>query len=182
MAKLEIDHYEYVSNILNKEEQFILNNYLQIIHVRGAGLQDHDQCNGETAGYADPLMEVILEKKRHLFEEVAGKPLLPTYSFYRCYNYLSDLKDHKDRPSCEISCTVNISGPDDYPIFMGDKAVNIKRGDGVLYHGPRINHSRKEFKGDWLAQVFLHYVYKDGENAKNIYDGKGWFGVDNNKI
>jgi len=49
--------------------------------------------------------------------------------------------------------------------------VDIEVGDAVMYLGVELNHSREgSFKGDYMAQVFLHYVDKNGVFADHRYD------------
>jgi hypothetical protein len=40
--------------------------------------------------------------------------------------------------------------------------INLEPGDAAIYSGCEIEHWREEFKGDWHAQTFLHYVDKNG--------------------
>jgi len=84
----------------------------------------------------------------------------------------SDLKPHKDRPSCEYSVTLNLSQTHPWIIFMGKRGVTQKPGDGVLYKGCEIEHSRREFMGDEYVQVFLHYVDSEGPHKDHVYDVK----------
>ena len=102
----------------------------------------------------------------------AGKRLLPSYAYCRvCFNR-AELKPHTDRPSCEYSVTLNLSQTHPWPIYMGKKAIVQHPGDGVLYKGCEIEHSRKEFEGDEYVQVFLHYVDANGPYKDYIYDTK----------
>ena len=51
---------------------------------------------------------------------------------------------------------------------MADKPINIKKGDGVIYKGREITHSRKKLKEknpSWQHQIFLHYVDLNGPFA-----------------
>ena len=44
-------------------------------------------------------------------QKETGLDLCPTYSYARLYKKDGDeLKRHKDRPSCEISTTINLGG------------------------------------------------------------------------
>jgi PKHD-type hydroxylase len=53
---------------------------------------------------------------------------------------------------------------------MGRKALNLGPGDGCLYRGCDIEHSRKEFKGQEYVQVFLHYVDSEGPFKDYVHD------------
>ena len=56
-------------------------------------------------------------------EELTGKQLVPTYSYARIYKNGDELKRHKDRPSCEISTTINLGG-EPWPIFIDGTGAN----------------------------------------------------------
>ena len=109
--------------------------------------------------YADTAMEVLLVQCKSLLEKHTGLKLVENYSYMRMYKKHDVLFKHKDRPECEISCTMNIGG-DEWPIFFKE------------------NHWREPFQGENCKQVFLHY---SPANKKNIeatkYDGKLFLGL-----
>ena len=39
-----------------------------------------------------------------------------------------------------------------------------------MYLGCEVAHGRKPFQGRYMAQVFMHFVDQDGENAIHIED------------
>jgi hypothetical protein len=89
------------------------------------------------------------------------------------YYVNADLKKHKDRPSCEISVTVMIGSDEtSWPIFMNGTEINWNLEMLQYILGCEIEHWREEFKGDWHAQTFLHYVDKNGpiKNGLKIKD------------
>jgi hypothetical protein len=110
-------------------------------------------------------------KKTKLMEQETGLKLFPTYAFSRVYSYNADLKPHKDRPSCEVSVTA-MWGSDGkpWPIYMEDTPIEMKPGDAVIYLGCELNHYRYNFKGDWHAQTFFHYVDQNGPFAGYKFD------------
>ena len=116
--------------------------------------------------------------KKSLMELETGKKLLPTYTFWRMYTKYSDLKKHKDRPSCEISVTVHIGSDEtQWPIYMEDKPVETKPGDAIIYLGCELLHWREPFEGDWQAQSFLHYVDAEGKNKNFYLDERPYLGL-----
>ncbi len=171
--------YKKVKNILTVEEKNILNTYCQIKHRINDSQFDMEQStNWDTSIYGDPIMESLLCNKKSKMEELTGLSLLPTYSFWRMYTKFADLSAHKDRPSCEISVTVNIgSDGTEWPIFIEDKAIDLKPGDGVIYLGCDLTHWRNEFQGDWCAQTFLHYVDANGLYADHFRDKRKLWGT-----
>lgn len=123
----------------------------------------------DTTFYGDAPMEAAMMMKKKHMEEITGKKLLPTYTFWRMYTQYSDLPKHKDRPSCEISVTINLgSDGTKWPIFVEDVPCYLNPGDAVVYLGCELEHWREEFEGDWCSQVFIHYVDAEGPN-------KDWF-------
>lgn len=128
--------------------------------------------------YGDFLMESLLDFLTDRMERETGLGLWPTYSYYRVYRRGSTLMPHKDRPSCEVSLSLCLGYDykrEDYewPIAMGREPVVLKPGDGVIYLGCEIEHWRPPLHvpdEGWHAQVFLHYVDKNGPNSQYKYD------------
>jgi hypothetical protein len=60
---------------------------------------------------------------------------------------------------------------------MGGKAVHLKKGDMVIYSGCEIEHWRESFEGKTQAQLFMHYVYADGQYKNFIYDERPMLGL-----
>jgi len=148
--------------------------------------------------YADFCMETLLMKVIPIMTKETGLNLIPTYSYARVYEKGSILKRHKDRPSCEISTTLNLGG-DPWPIFIDptgsdnviDEYKNIHKpnapagvrvdltpGDMLVYSGCDLEHWREPFEGSICAQVFLHYNHVDGRFAnENLFDKRPMLGI-----
>ena len=162
------------------------------------------QVPGVYSHYADPVMETLLMKVLPVMKEQTGLDLIPTYSYTRVYTKGSILWRHKDRPSCEISTTLNLGG-DMWPIYIdptgqdniiksqytnkGEECivktgahsgnrVDLEPGHMLVYSGCELEHWRNEFTGDMCAQVFLHYNHKNGPFAeKNKFDNRPLLGI-----
>jgi len=148
--------------------------------------------------YADPVMETLLVKVLPVMQKETGLNLCPTYSYARVYEQGAELKRHKDRPSCEISTTLNLGG-DPWPIYIDPTGANnvideyrnihkpnapegvridLNPGDMLIYSGCELEHWRKPFEGKLCGQVFLHYNHADGRFAKtNLYDKRPMLGI-----
>ena len=135
--------------------------------------------------YADNVMETLLVKVLPVMQKETGLDLCPTYSYARLYKHGDELKRHKDRPSCEISTTINLGG-DSWHIYLepsGEKGkegvkVDLGPGDMLIYRGCELEHWRETFEGDNCGQVFLHYNdANSSEGQKNIYDGRPFIGL-----
>jgi hypothetical protein len=122
--------------------------------------------------------ELVMRQVMPRLEEIVGRPLAPTYSFWRIYEKGMNLKPHRDRNACEISVSVTIHAePADtmWPLFLTDlsgqdHAPPLHPGDGLLYQGCAIKHWREPFAGARQYQLFLHYVIADGEKAELTFD------------
>lgn len=154
--------------------------------------------------YADPVMETLLVKVLPKMQQETGLNLIPTYSYARLYKNGDILHRHKDRPSCEISTTINLGG-DPWPIFINpdpnaghvhgpkvgehkvqkykptnDEGVKVllEVGDMLVYSGCDLEHWREPFDGNICGQVFLHYNHVNGPFAdKNRFDGRPMLGL-----
>ena len=179
MGTIKDFKYKLVKNFLTKEEIKLLTDYCRIKHrINFDSFEFLQGDNGDTCFYADPLMESLMVNKLELMQKETGLELLPTYAFWRMYTVHADLKKHIDRESCEISVTVMIaSDGTSWPIFIDGKEIELKPGDAAIYLGCEIAHWREEFKGDWHAQTFLHYVNKNGKNTEWFRDKRHAYGT-----
>ncbi len=148
--------------------------------------------------YADNVMETLLVKMLPVMAKETGLNLVPTYSYARIYKKGDILRRHKDRPSCEISTTLNLGG-DPWPIFIdgtgADSVIDeyksiikpnapkgtkvlLDVGDMLVYSGCELEHWREPFEGEDCAQVFLHYNDASGKDAENNkYDRRPMIGL-----
>lgn len=133
----------------------------------------------------DPIFHTIQERIWPTLEEVVGEELSPTYSYARLYINENVLEKHSDRPSCEVSITIQLGRSHHYswPIYMGDKRFDLAEGDGVLYPGCDVDHWRDACNGPdgyYSGQLFCHFVktngqYKDHYNDRLTHEVKETF-------
>ena len=170
-----------------------------IIYDNGMfGTWSDQQVPNTYSHYADMVMETLMMKVLPKMQDETGLKLVPTYSYARLYKTGDILKRHKDRPSCEISTTLNLGGAP-WPIFIDgtgsdnviDERKNIHKpdapkgtkvllevGDMLVYSGCELEHWREPFEGDICGQVFLHYNHVNGPFAsKNMFDGRPKLGL-----
>ena len=127
--------------------------------------------------YGDFAMETLMVKMLPIMKKHTGLDLCPTYSYARAYKKGDTLHRHKDRPSCEISTTLNLGG-DPWPIFIEGTKVLLEVGDMLVYNGCELEHWREPFDGNICGQVFLHYNHVNGPFAeKNKFDGRPMLGL-----
>ena len=159
---------------------------------------DNEQIPNTYSQYANMAMETLMLKCQPEMEKVTGLKLYPAYTYARIYKKGDELKRHKDRPSCEISTTINLGG-ESWPIFIDttgadnviDEYKNIHKpnapegvrvdleiGDMLIYEGCKLEHWREPFEGDNCGQVFLHYNNVNGQfKNKNVFDGREKLGL-----
>ena len=129
-------------------------------------------------------------------ETIVGKPLVPTYSFFRSYQHGDICRIHADRAACEHSMSLTLGYGNDkaWSLSVEDEALPPKKwfnsgqdadyggnsytnfpmnpGDAVLYKGIIHRHGRlKPNPNRWSAHMFLHWVERDGPYIKEAYDG-----------
>ena len=176
--------------------------YKNNIHSESSilGTWKDPQLPNTYSNYGDFVMETLLVKMLPVMKKNTGLDLIPTYSYARAYKKGDILKRHKDRPSCEISCTLHLGG-DPWPIFIDgtgadnvvDEHKNIHKpnapegtkvllevGDMLVYSGCELEHWREPFEGNGCGQVFLHYNHVNGPFAeKNRFDKRPMLGIPN---
>lgn len=143
------------------------------------------QVEGSTSRYYYPPYKFIHSQIRIKIENAIGKKLYNTYYYDRFYNPGQALKNHADRPACEISVTVHVGSniksvwpiwiktPDTYndpktkeTIIKKGKnhSVILQPGDGMIYKGCERPHWRDPMPGvkrskirKWLNMPELYY-------------------------
>lgn len=146
------------------------------------GRWDDQQVDGAYSIYSDMAMESVLQVCQPVIEKYIDKKLSPNYSYTRVYSFGDELVRHVDRPSCEISATINLGG-DLWPIYLNngskDFEVLLNPGDALVYKGDKIPHWRNKFTGQLCYQVFVHYnsLSSEGNLLSAPYDGRPALGV-----
>ena len=175
------------------------NNYISKF-TPGFGTWEDKQIPNTFSCYGDMFMETLMMKVLPVMQQQTGLRLIPTYTYTRAYKKGDILHRHKDRPSCEISTTINLGG-DPWSIFIDPTGtdsilsgretttvvkpnapegveVQLGVGDMLVYSGCELEHWRKPFEGNLCIQVFLHYNHADGKFAeKNKFDRRPMLGI-----
>ena len=163
-------NYKLIKNFFSKEE---LNVYQRYCYNKLDANRDYeiDIQSFSPAWYDDSLMNALLNTKLSIVEKESNLELFPTYAYWRYYIFGGTLKKHVDRPSCEISVTACIKKYDNWPIVVEGTSFELEEGDAVLYEGCDQKHWRPgTYKGEGMAQVFFHYVNKNGPYKDHAYD------------
>ena len=178
LSQFAVQKYVHLPDFLDKENCAQLTEKLKMYVTQKVARHD-EQCPKSFGIHGAQVFDSLLVQLLPHFEQVSGKRLLPTYSYARLYVPGEELKNHTDRPACEISATVTLGFEGDvWPIYMGDSMekenaseIRMGVGDAVLYRGMDKHHWREVYtEGKWQAQVFLHYVDADGPHAEWKFD------------
>lgn len=170
--------YAVISGLIPRERAAQLRAHLEKRAAAGTMKMDDQHVPGTPAVYGDAYMDALMQDLVPVLEQRLGIPLYPTYSYARVYKTGDVLDRHKDRPACEISVSLNLGQTPDTPwalhVGEGDRsfAAMLHPGDALLYRGVDLTHWRDAFTGDNMAQVFMHYVDRNGPYAAEKFDGR----------
>lgn len=182
----EVDGCVRIDNFIDPATINVVSRYLENKILRGEWVEmpGGPEVTSRFSYYADPLVEVLLLASKEAVETATGKTLIPTYSYTRVYQPGEELTPHIDRPSCEISVTVNVATKGPFsPIYTKYKDCApqehvLNPGDAVIYKGCEASHWRHPLKADQLnVQFMLHYVDQNGPNARYAKDRRVKYGM-----
>jgi len=179
----ERQKYLVMRNVLAASEVAFFHAHALSRGAKDDAARDDHQVPGTPSFYGDPLMESLLEKLRPRIEQVTGLELYPTYSYFRIYKRGDTLARHTDRPACEVSFSLSLghNAPTPWPLWvegpMCKTAAELEPGDALLYRGTECPHWREPFTGEGAAQVFLHYVERNGKYAEWKFDKRPALGT-----
>ena len=195
MKKFDNIKYKIVRGAINKKVASAFTDYIFLKqHVAARVLKDGYAPSYQTVWgvwndtqaprtyscYSDIFAETLLLQLHPVIEKEIKKKLYPTYSYVRIYKKGDVLKKHIDRPSCEISATLNIHNSK-WPIYFKDKnktiKINLKEGDLAIYKGCELQHWRDELESDFCVQVFLHFTTNNSKEL--LFDGRDFLGLPN---
>jgi len=173
----------YIPDIITPEEALTI----KYENLQGAirdlgGLKPHwdpDRGNVLTC-YKPAAAKFVMDRLQPILEDLVGEELYQTYWFCTTYFNRGYMACHTDRPSCEISVTLNISSTVPWEIHIKDKTgKHVKyatpTGHGVAYLGCEVPHWRAPLKcgeKEYFMQLFCHFVKKNGEYAEYKDDKK----------
>jgi len=168
---------------------------LNYVGKEKVGASEDVQVAGSLERYNYPQYRFLHYLVRKEIEPILGIDLLPTYFFDRFYYVGQNLMRHTDRPSCEVSVTLQISTncSEPWPIWIQkpngeESAVPMKTGDCVIYKGCEREHwrdplqsrynkaqrlwrrIRKKEDDTYHHQIFFHFVNAQGPFVHHAYD------------
>jgi hypothetical protein len=172
-----------VRGFLDKQAAATISQYMEFAVKQRGMVRNTDEVTTSYSRYADPLIETVLLNSLEHIEEITERKLYPTYSYARVYLKGDALLPHVDRPSCEVSVTVNVATVGKpWKIWMKPPgkepvACELEPGDAVVYKGCEVVHWREEaVDTDVTAQFMLHYVDQNGPHTAYKWDKRPGLG------
>jgi hypothetical protein len=146
---------------------------------------ENKNIDNDEETYSDALTESLLANLKVVVEDHIGLQVLPTYSQYKVYYDGEEVDPVKnEKLSSEVSAIVCLGYDYDEALYhwdikLNDKRIELYPGDMLIYRGNDFSYSRPFFKPRvefFESLAFLNYVYKDGNNASLLYDGREFLG------
>jgi len=145
--------------------------YRHAIRRRAIRLGD-EQSSRRYVAHNESVARFFHHQMAKAVSAVVGEPVKPSYVYLASYLSGAELKKHTDREQCEFSVTLCLDfspEPDletPWPIRLdvsgGSIALYQALGDGLLYRGMKLPHSRRALaKGYTSTSIFFHYVPQD---------------------
>lgn len=151
----------------------------------------------EFYGYRLPMVMAFHWAMTSRIATIVGRPLLPTFIFFRVYMKGDRLLVHSDRPSCEYALTMTLGYADGvvWPLEIGDishryediaddpkrdnfgdepySTVMLEPGDAMLYRGVNRRHARMiPNPNRWTAHLFMFWIDAEGPFKDLAFDRK----------
>jgi hypothetical protein len=172
----------HITNVIPKEISHFLTHIMMRQHhemkIQGIPFSDDGQVkNALSVMSHDLVFETVGERIWPFLENILEEELIPTYSYARLYTNGNVLEKHTDRPSCEISISIQLGRSHHYswPFYANNKRFDLAECDGVLYKGCDVEHWRNPCDGPegyYSGQVFCHFIRANGPYIKCAGDGR----------
>lgn len=125
--------------------------------------------------HSEQVMRYFHRQQAAMYEAVLGTSIKPSYCYLGSYLPGAELTRHTDRAQCEFTASMQIDfTPGDaerngWRLYLEQNvapretfAVNLARGDTVIYRGRELAHYRDVLpEGRSSTSFFLHYVHRD---------------------
>ncbi len=129
-------------------------------------------------GYLDGDLDIDDKRRLHLFDPpqlaslharaavlasaIAGRRLVPSYTFLAFYLRGGALPRHRDKPHCAASMSLALSAAPSWPLVLEPLArpasvLHLATGDLLLFDGRRLAHSRPPLDEDLAIHLILHF-------------------------
>ena len=164
--------YVPLPNLIHPFQVAALRRYYRHL-IRNGGMEYGDcQTSHRFFAHNESVARFFHRQLTKTVSVLAGEPVQPSYAYVASYQEGADLQKHTDREQCEFSITLCIDyAPEPraatpWPLQLhtpsGGITVFQALGDGLLYRGRQIPHSRDLLPpGHTSTSIFFHYVAQD---------------------
>ena len=170
--------YAAVTGLIHPFHLGALRRYFRF-HTRSGSFSFGDsQVERRYAAYNEVVTRFYHYQLAQAVSDVASCPVKPSYAYFVAYQSDAELPSHRDREQCEYSISICVDaspepqGQNPWPLELqtteGMLRVWQHIGDGLLYRGRHLPHSRERLpKGYSSSSMLLHYVdeFYDGSLA-----------------
>lgn len=141
--------------------------------IRSGALRFGDpQSERRFVSHNDSVARYFHRQLTPVVSAIVGEAVKPSYVYVASYQEGADLEKHTDREQCEFSITYCLDfSPEPvsdtgWPLVLhfpeGTTSIYQRLGDGLLYRGRQIPHSRFPLgRGKTSTSMFFHYVRED---------------------
>jgi len=161
--------YATITNFIHPFHLGALRRYFRFHTRMGSFSLGDPQVERRYAAYNEAVTRFYHYQLTHLVSDVAGSVVKPSYAYFVAYQSDSQLPPHTDREQCEYSITVCVDASPE-PEAQNPWAIELQNrdgllrvwqhiGDGLLYRGRYLPHSRERLPhGYSSSSMLLHYV------------------------
>lgn len=174
-AAFAADEHTIIRDLLGPGELAALRRYYAALLAAGLVPFGDRQNRARYSAYNDPIGRFLHTRLAPAFSALAGRPLVPSFTYFFSYLEGADLAPHKDREQAEYSISLQIDHtPTPAPgqatgwplVFSFDDgrtaSADLAIGDAVLYHGRSVTHARGVLPADQRSSLLvLEYVPHD---------------------
>jgi hypothetical protein len=138
--------------------------------VRSGALPFGDGQNARRyASHNESVARFFHHQLTETVRAITGQAVKPSYAYFASYQTEANLQEHRDRPQCEFSISFCLDySPEPsletpWPLRLhtptGETAVFQALGDGLLYRGHELPHSRGPLlRGHSSTSLLFHFV------------------------
>jgi hypothetical protein len=166
--------YTVVANLIHPFQlSWLRRHYRRLVRMRQLPLGD-GQSSRRYWAHNETIAAWFHRQLTPIVRAIARRPLKPSYVYSVSYCAAAELQEHTDREQCEVSisyCLDYSPEPDlhtPWPLRLhtssGTTPILQAIGDGLVYAGARLPHSRMPLpRGHSSTSLLFHYVSEDFE-------------------
>jgi hypothetical protein len=157
-----------VSDVLPSDHVALMNDYAT--QIAREGWLEHEASANRYIAHGSLIGRTYHPVVLLLVARIAGRPLVPSFSYLASYLPGASLPRHRDRPQCDYTLSMHLGqeggGREDWPLLVqrgfddpSSCAYHCRPGDAVLYRGTRLRHERPVRTSEKLYnQIMWHFV------------------------